>query len=95
MICKIYAEHPTNDHIRVVQEFAKCINDTLGMPQIDFAGSDSLLKASEYSAYPDLQMFPAVFGLPHVESHVFYAMSRKPWWQEICELAVSEKIDQV
>jgi ABC-type phosphate transport system substrate-binding protein len=41
------------------------------MEQIDFAGSDSLLTSGEYIAYPDLQMFPAVFGLPHVESHVF------------------------
>jgi len=64
---------PTNDHIRVVQEFAKVCNTALdknGMEQVDFAGSDSLLTASEYSAYPDLQMFPSVFGLPHVESHL-------------------------
>ena len=57
---------PTNDHIRVVQEFAKVCNTALdknGMEQVDFAGSDSLLTASEYSAYPDLQMFPSVFGL--------------------------------
>uniref|UniRef100_A0A7S3GGX5 Uncharacterized protein n=1 Tax=Palpitomonas bilix TaxID=652834 RepID=A0A7S3GGX5_9EUKA len=31
-------------------------------PEVDFAGSDSLLKDSEYDAYPDLQMFPTLAG---------------------------------
>ena len=31
-------------------------------PLIDFAGSDSLLQASDYAAFPDLQMFPALAG---------------------------------
>ena len=98
VICKIYAKHPTNDHIRVVQEFAKVCNTTTdksGFEQIDFAGSDSLLTAKEYSAYPDLQMFPAVFGLPHVQSHVFYAIFRKPWRHPICDLAATDELDQV
>ena len=90
--------HPTNDHIVVVQEFAKVCNTTTdknGMDQVDFAGSDSLLKASEYSAYPDLQMFPSVFGLRLVDSHIFSAMFCIPLRQAICELTVSEEIDQV
>jgi ABC-type phosphate transport system substrate-binding protein len=76
----------------MVQEFAKVCDKTTdknGMEQIDFAGSDSLLKASEYSAYPDLQMFPSVFGLPHVKSH--HSMQLNPWMQAICELAASEE----
>ena len=31
-------------------------------PLIDFAGSDSLLQASDYAAFPDLQMLPALAG---------------------------------
>ena len=44
------------------QDFdVKCSDtDTSGSPYIDFAGSDSLLKDSEYEAYPDLQMLPMV-----------------------------------
>ena len=83
--------HPTNDHICVVQEFSKVCGtrtDKNGVEQVDFAGSDLLLKASEYSAYPDLQMFPSVFSLP-------LAMFCIPWRQAICELAVSGEIDQV
>ena len=92
----MYAEHPTNDHTSVVQDFAKtCVNDTNGVEQADFAGSDSLLTSAEYTAYPDLQMFPAVCGLPHVESHVFYAVFRKPWRHAICDFAASQEIDQV
>ncbi|KAJ1496211.1 hypothetical protein T484DRAFT_1760089, partial [Baffinella frigidus] len=29
---------------------------------VDFAGSDSILKSAQYEAYPDLQMYPAVAG---------------------------------
>ena len=61
------------------------------MEHVDFAGSDSLLKASEYSAYPDLQMFPSVFGLPHVESHDSMQCSANQWMQAICEFAASEE----
>jgi ABC-type phosphate transport system substrate-binding protein len=99
-IWKISAEHSTNDHICAVQEFAKVCNtatDKSGMEQIDFAGSDSLVTAKEYTAYPDLQMFPAVFGLPHVESHLMYSMqcSANHGGSAICELAASGKIDEV
>ena len=90
--------HPTNDHICVGQEFTKVCDTTTdknGMEQVDFVGSDSLLKASEYSAYPDLQMFPSVFGLPLVDSHNFCAIFCIPWRQATCELAVSEEIDPV
>lgn len=31
-------------------------------PLIDFAGSDSILKSSDYTAFSDLQMFPAIAG---------------------------------
>jgi len=37
-------------------------SDDLGSEYIDFAGSDSLLTAAEYQAYPDLQMLPTVRG---------------------------------
>mmetsp|Transcript_10648 Transcript_10648/g.27388 ORF Transcript_10648/g.27388 Transcript_10648/m.27388 type:complete len:1216 (+) Transcript_10648:587-4234(+) len=37
-------------------------SDDLGSEYIDFAGSDSLLTAAEYQAYPDLQMLPTVAG---------------------------------
>jgi hypothetical protein len=33
--------------------------DSIKMAAVDFAGSDSLLKASDYAAAPDLQMYPA------------------------------------
>jgi ABC-type phosphate transport system substrate-binding protein len=37
--------------------------DTLSrIPLLDFVGSDSLLKSSDYAAFPDLQMFPALAG---------------------------------
>ena len=36
--------------------------DSIRPTVIDFAGSDSLLKESEYAAFPDLQMYPAVAG---------------------------------
>ena len=29
---------------------------------VDYAGSDSLLKETEYQQYPDLQMFPSLAG---------------------------------
>ncbi len=32
------------------------------VPLLDFAGSDSILKASDYAAFPDLQLFPALAG---------------------------------
>ena len=32
------------------------------VPLVDFAGSDSLLKSSDYAAFPDLQMLPALAG---------------------------------
>ena len=32
------------------------------VPLIDFAGTDSVLKAADYTAFPDLQMFPALAG---------------------------------
>jgi len=37
-------------------------NDGDAIPNVDFAGSDSLLKTSDYASYPDLQMYPAVAG---------------------------------
>ena len=40
------------------QDFADDCKDNFGTEQIDFAGSDSLLKSDEYKAYPDLQMYP-------------------------------------
>lgn len=47
-----------------LQDFdATCSSsDDLGSEYIDFAGSDSLLTAAEYQAYPDLQMLPTVRG---------------------------------
>lgn len=32
------------------------------MPLVDFAGSDSVLKAADYASFPDLQMLPALAG---------------------------------
>ena len=73
--------------------------DKKGTEQVDFAGSDSLLSVAEYSAYPDLQMFPWVFVLLHIESHVCCyctdAMKCQAGRQAICELAILEEIDQV
>jgi hypothetical protein len=99
LICKISAEHPTNGHICVVQEFGKVcpVTDKAGMEQIDFAGSDALVNAKEYAAYPDLQMFPAVFGLPHVVVmlNLTYSMqcSADHVGSAICEWAASEETD--
>ena len=36
--------------------------DTIEPFDIDFAGSDSLLKRADYAAYPDLQMYPTLAG---------------------------------
>ena len=36
--------------------------DTIEPRVVDFAGSDSLLKAAEYADYPDLQMYPTCAG---------------------------------
>jgi hypothetical protein len=35
---------------------------SLRKPIVDFVGSDSLLKSSDYTYFPDIQMFPAVAG---------------------------------
>ncbi|EKX39975.1 hypothetical protein GUITHDRAFT_54195, partial [Guillardia theta CCMP2712] len=41
----------------------KMKDDGFGPPfNIDFAGSDSLLKPDQYAQYPDLQMYPSVAG---------------------------------
>ena len=31
-------------------------------PMVEYAGSDSLLKETDYDIYPDLQMFPTLAG---------------------------------
>lgn len=39
-------------------------------PLVDFAGSDSKMKASDYTAFPDLQMLPALAGAAVVVYHI-------------------------
>ena len=61
--CPLEGDPATDGCVCMVhwQDFkGKCSDDTSGTDHIDFAGSDSLLKSTEYDTYPDLQMFPTV-----------------------------------
>lgn len=63
--------------------------DTKGEPyKIDFAGSDSLLSDSDYTAYPDLQMYPTVAGaVTAVYSHPAVKATGKPLVLKISTIA--------
>jgi phosphate transport system substrate-binding protein len=41
---------------------AGCTDDNPAPKNLDYAGADSLLKSGDYTAYPDIQMYPTVAG---------------------------------